>query len=243
MYIRKDHRLDDPDAICQLIAAHPLGAWVCTGPDGLIANHIPFLLDRSRGPLGSLVGHVSRANGVWRSLGSEGAPSVVMFRGPQAYITPGWYPGKAEHGRVVPTWNYAVAHAHGVARAIDDRDWLLAMLHRLTEAHEAGRPSPWRVGDAPAEYIDGLLRSIVGIEIPIDRLEGKLKASQDEDLQDRAGTVTGLLQEPSDEARAMAGLVQGAMQGTCRECCGGEDQPAQPSAVQRQRHQSPLCFL
>lgn len=211
MYIRKDHRLDDPDAIFALMQARPLGAWVCASAEGLIANHVPFLLDRSRGPLGTLLGHVSRGNPVWRAL-AGGGQSVVMFQGPDAYISPGWYPGKTAHGKVVPTWNYVVAHAHGVARAIDDRDWLLAMLGRLTHAHESGRPAPWQVADAPADYIDGMLRAIVGIEIPIDRLEGKLKASQDEDLPDRHGTVRGLQQMPGDNAQAMADWVGRAIE-------------------------------
>ena len=210
MYISKHHQFDDRDALFTLMEAYPLGAWVCSGEGGLIANHVPFYLDRNKGPFGTLVGHVSRANDVWR-LASAGISSVVMFQGPQAYITPGWYPGKAQHGKVVPTWNYAVAHAHGVAGAIEDRDWLLDMLNRLTSVHEAGQPVPWRVSDAPADYLDKLLRAIVGIEIPIDRLEGKLKASQDEELQNRVGTVSGLQQLPSDEARAMAVFVRQAI--------------------------------
>jgi transcriptional regulator len=121
MYVNPSHQLTDREAIFSLIASHPLGAWVCHGREGLIANHVPFLLDRGRGPHGTLIGHVARANGVWRELDAA-TPSVVMFQGPQAYITPGWYPGKTEHGRVVPTWNYVVAHAHGVARAIEDRE-------------------------------------------------------------------------------------------------------------------------
>ena len=212
MYIRKDHRLDDRDALFALMARHPLGAWVCQdGDGGLLANHLPFVLDRDRGPHGTLIGHVSRANGVWRALG-RGAPSVVMFQGPQAYITPGWYPGKAAHGQVVPTWNYAVVHAHGEARAIDDRDWLLAMLGRLTEAQEAGHAQPWRVGDAPAGFIDSLLRAIVGIQIPFARLAGKLKASQDEAPEDRRGTVQGLRQSADGAAREMGRLVQQALE-------------------------------
>jgi transcriptional regulator len=147
---------------------------------------------------------------VWREL-QETTPSVVMFQGPQTYITPGWYPGKAEHGKVVPTWNYTVAHAHGVTRVVEDRDWLLDMLNRLTGVHEATQPAPWRVADAPADYIDAMLRAIVGIEIPIARLEGKCKASQDEDLQDRIGTVRGLQQCPQDAAQAMARLVDNAI--------------------------------
>lgn len=210
MYVDPRHRLTDRETLDALIVAHPLGAWVCHGRGGLIANHVPFLLDRGRGPQGTLIGHVSRANTVWRELGS-GTASVVMFQGPQAYITPGWYPGKAEHGQVVPTWNYVVAHVHGIARPIEDRDWLRDMLDRLTDRREAGRAVPWRVGDAPSSYIEKLLRAIVGVEIRIDRLEGKLKASQDESLQDRLGTVRGLQSQPGDEGPAMAGLVAQAI--------------------------------
>jgi transcriptional regulator len=212
MYVSKHHALDDSEAIFGLMEAHPLGAWVCHTAGGLVANHVPFLLDRSRGEFGTLVGHVSRANPIWRALGAA-APSVVMFQGPQAYISPGWYPGKAAHGKVVPTWNYTVAHAHGVARAVDNRDWLLDMLNRLTATHEADRPAPRRVGDAPADYVDRMLRAIVGVELPIQRLEGKLKASQDEDLPDRLGTVRALRADPSGEAQALAGLVEKALGG------------------------------
>ena len=210
MYIRPDHRLDDRDALFALIEEHALGAWVLAGADGLVANHIPFLLDRNRGPHGTLVGHVARANPVWRALGA-GTPSLVMFQGPQSYITPNWYPGKAEHGKVVPTWDYAVVHAHGVARAVEDPAWLMDMLDRLTNAQEAAQPVPWQVNDAPRDYIDKLLRAIVGIEIPIDRLEGKLKASQDEAVRDRLGTVEGLrgLVRPKV---AMADLVAKAIE-------------------------------
>jgi transcriptional regulator len=210
MYIRQDHRLDDLDARFSLIEQHALGAWVLQGDDGLVANHIPFLLDRTRGPHGTLLGHVARANPVWRSLATA-APSLVIFQGPQSYITPNWYPGKAEHGKVVPTWDYAVVHAHGVARAIEDRDWMMDMLERLTNAQEAPQPAPWRVGDAPADYIDKLLRAIVGIEIPIARLEGKLKASQDEAVRDRIGTVEGLRGLLRPKADAMAELVMTTM--------------------------------
>ena len=218
MYIPPRHRLADRDAVRALLAAHPLGTWVCAAPGGLCANHVPFLLDRDRGPEGTLIGHVARANPVWRSL-DPSVSSVVAFQGPQAYISPGWYPGKAAHGSVVPTWNYVVAHAHGVARAVHDRDRLLAMLRRLTDTHEARQAAPWQVGDAPAGYIDQMLRAVVGIEIPIDRLEGKCKASQDEDLPDRHGTVRGLRAQGGDEAGAVADLVQQALArdaGGCR---------------------------
>ena len=158
------------------------------------------------------MGHVARANLVWRTLGAAAA-SVVVFQGPQAYITPGWYPGKTQHGKVVPTWNYAVVHAHGVARAVHKADWKRVMLERISHAQEATQDQPWRVSDAPVDYIDGMLRAIVGIEIPIDRLEGKLKASQDEALAARLGTVSGLGTAASDTERAMGSLVAAALKG------------------------------
>lgn len=210
MYIPKHHRQPDLSATQALIDAHPLGAWVVQAGEGLVANHVPFLLDRSRGPHGTLLGHVSRANPVWRQL-QDGTPSVVMFQGPQSYITPGWYPGKAAHGEVVPTWNYVVAHAHGVPRAVDDAQWLHEFLMRLTATHEAAQAVPWAMTDAPAAFVDKLLRAVVGIEIPIDRLEGKLKASQDEAIPDRLGTVRGLLAQGNANASAMALLVQAAL--------------------------------
>lgn len=210
MYIPKHHRQPDLSATQALIEAYPLGAWVVQASEGLVANHVPFLLDRSRGPHGTLLGHVSRANPVWRQL-QDGTPSVVMFQGPQSYITPGWYPGKAAHGEVVPTWNYVVAHAHGVPRAVDDAQWLHEFLMRLTATHEAAQAVPWAMTDAPAAFVDKLLRAVVGIEIPIDRLEGKLKASQDEAIPDRLGTVRGLLAQGNANASAMASLVQAAL--------------------------------
>lgn len=210
MYIRKHHELPGTVAAHALIEAHPLGAWVAPGDVGLLANHVPFLLDRSRGQFGTLLGHVSRANAVWRQLPASGQ-SLVIFQGPQAYITPGWYPGKQEHGKVVPTWNYVVAHARGVARAIHDEAWLRDLLARLTAINERARPMPWAMADAPADFIDKLLRAVVGIEIPIDALVGKLKASQDEELQDRWGTVEGLTAEGTESALAMASLVRKAI--------------------------------
>jgi transcriptional regulator len=210
VYVPKYHAQSGVVDAQALIEAYPLGAWVAPSNEGLVANHIPFLLDRSRGRFGTLLGHVSRANPAWTQLlASE--RSVVMFQGPQSYITPGWYPSKQEHGKVVPTWNYAVAHAHGVARAIDDEAWLREMLVRLTAAHEFSRQLPWKMTDAPADFIDKLLRAVVGIEIPIERLVGKLKASQDEALQDRLGTVVGLAAEGTENAMAMASIVERAI--------------------------------
>ena len=207
MYVRAQHRFPNPSDLLGLIEAHALATWVCTTPEGVLINHVPFFLDRSRGTHGTLVGHVARANPVWRGLESGGQASVLVFHGPQAYITPGWYPGKVAHGKVVPTWNYAVVHAHGVARAVHEAGWKLAMRERLSHAHEAAQARPWRVDDAPADHIDRKLRAIVGIEVPVERLEGKLKASQDEDLPDRLGTAAGLQQTDSDTSRAMGGWV------------------------------------
>lgn len=210
MYLPPYHRLDDLDALHALIDAHALGTWVCRSADGLIANHIPFVLDRHAGPHGTLLGHVARANPVWRQWDAT-AESVVSFLGPQAYITPGWYPGKAEHGRVVPTWNYAAAHVHGVARVIEDGDRLLDLLARLTDAQETGHQSPWRVADAPPDFVARLMRGIVGIQIPIRHIEGRLKASQDEAPADRQGTVDGLRTRGRDADHAVAGLVEQAL--------------------------------
>lgn len=210
MYVSRHHSLTDRETIFSLMETHPLGAWVCLASDGPAANHIPFFLDRDKGPCGTLIGHVARANGVWRGL--DGAmPSIVIFQGPQAYITPGWYPGKHAHGKVVPTWNYVVVHAHGIARAVEDIDWKMDMLERLTNRHEAGQQMPWRIADAPASYVEQMSRAIVGIEIPIDRLEAKLKASQDEEMPDRLGTVAGLENQAHGAGDAMADLVRRAI--------------------------------
>ena len=212
MYVNPLHQLTDREALFALMASHPLGAWVCHGHEGLIANHVPFLLDRSRGPFGTLIGHVARANTVWRELGPA-TPSVVMFQGPQAYITPGWYPSKvaARHGRSHLELRGGPCAWH----CAGDRGPRLVARH-AEPAHRCSRgPSAGAVARrrrAESSYIDKLLRAIVGIEMPIDRLEGKLKASQDEALQDRVGTVHGLREQRSDEAGSMADLVVKAIE-------------------------------
>lgn len=210
MYLPRKYQINDRETVFGIIESHPLGAWVCPSNEGLIANHLPFYLDRTRGPQGTLMAHVARANSAWRQLVPD-ATSVVIFQGPQAYVTPAWYPDRDEVGNRVPTWNYQVAHVHGSARAIEDPAWLWVMLERLTHAQESRRSHPWHLKEAPACFIDQLLLEVVGIEIAIDRLEGKLKASQDETMPDRHGTVQGLLAQPEEQARAMAALVLGAM--------------------------------
>jgi transcriptional regulator len=206
MYTPKYHALTNVAAMRAHIAEYPLGAWVCMAQSQLMANHIPFVLDVQHGAHGRLLGHVSRANPVWRQL-ADGAPSVVMFMGPHAYITPSWYPGKNQHGKVVPTWNYVTVHAHGMARPIEDTEWILDVINRLTDAQESRRDTPWRVSDAPAAYIDQMLKAVVGIEIKIERLEGRLKVSQDEDKQDRLGAVEGLRRTSHAPAQILSGLV------------------------------------
>ena len=150
---------------------------------------------------------MARANDVWK-LVSSGAESVVVFQGAQAYITPSWYPTKQEHGKVVPTWNYAVVHAHGRPKAIDDRAWLLNHVTSLTGLHESQREVPWQVSDAPTEFITALLEAIVGIEIPIARLAGKWKVSQNRPSPDKLGVIAGLRNIDSDDANDLAALIE-----------------------------------
>ena len=198
---------EETDAATQqaLVRAHPLGTWVVQHEGELVINQIPFLLDTERGEYGTLVAHVARANPVWQCLA---ASSVVVFQGPQAYISPNWYPGKQAHGKAVPTWNYASVQAHGVPQAFDDPARLLTLVTRLTQAHEATQARPWQVSDAPADYIEKMLLAIVGIEIPVQRWVGKWKTSQNRPLADRLGVAAGLMAQNTPHAAAMAALVQ-----------------------------------
>jgi transcriptional regulator len=191
MYRPAHFREDRPELLEAFVAAHPLGALVLATPGGLVANHIPMLLARDADGHPVLRGHVARANELWRVV-AAGAPALVLFGGAQHYVTPSWYPSKRATGEVVPTWNYAVVHAHGPIRFIADRDWLLTLVGTLTDLNERGRAVPWRVADAPAPYLDRMLRAIVGFEIAVERLEGKFKASQNRTAEDRAGVAAGL---------------------------------------------------
>lgn len=208
MYLPAHFEETDLGVLHTLVEAHPLATWVLNGSGddaAPLVNHVPFLLDRTRGPFGTLIGHVARANPVWQ----HGGRSVLVFQGPQAYISPGFYASKQEHGKVVPTWNYAVVHAHGRFRAIEQADELLALVSRLTDHHERDRPAPWQVNDAPAAYVDQMLRAIVGIELPIERLVGKWKVSQNRPAADRAGVAAGLADRGRRDDAAMASLVAG----------------------------------
>ena len=175
MYIPAKYQETRTEVLHALIASHPLGMLVTHGPDGLSANHIPFEVSAPTpdAPLGILHAHVARANPVWRR---DGAGTLAVFQGEQRYVSPSEFEEKAISGRVVPTWDYAVVHVHGALRTVDDPVWLSALLGRLTDRHEAGQAAPWAVADAPRDYIDKLMAAIVGIEIRIDRIEGKWKA-------------------------------------------------------------------
>ena len=210
MYLPPYHVETDVAVMQALIQAHPLGTWVTSGADGLAANHIPFILDRTRGTHGTLRAHVARANPIWRTL-SGGANSLVIFQGPQSYITPSWYPGKQIDGKVVPTWNYTVVHARGVANAIEDPVWIYQLITDLTRANESSNPQPWQVSDAPANFIEQMAKAIVGIEIALTGMEGKWKLSQDETLADRQGTIAGLASQRNTNATDLARLVQERM--------------------------------
>ena len=193
------------DVLHQLMAAHPLATLVSHDAGGLCADHLPFEIAAPTpdAPFGTLRGHVARANPLWR----KEAEVLLVFQGEQAYISPSWYEEKALGGKVVPTFNYAVVHAHGALRAIHDPAWLLALLERLTARHEADRPAPWRVADAPPAYIRQMLAAIVGIEIPIARLQGKWKISQNRCAADQARVAAGLGARADAPAQAMAALM------------------------------------
>ena len=207
MYIPRLNAEHRPDVIFEFIEAHPFGILVTTSPEGLFATHLPLLLDRARGPQGTLLGHIARANRQ-HELDVGDTESLVIFNGPDAYISPSFYPSKQEHGKVVPTWNYVAVHAYGRARYSSDPEVLRAHVGRLTSHHEAKRAAPWSVADAPADYIDQMLRAIVAVEVEITRLEGKWKMSQNRPAADIDGVVAGLDASSDQREREVAAVVQ-----------------------------------
>jgi transcriptional regulator len=206
MYIPRHFEETRVEILHQLIHTHPLGTLVTLTANGLEANHIPFIIDSEPVPFGTLRGHIARANPLWRHFSQE-TEALVVFQGPDAYISPSWYPTKQETGKVVPTWNYAVVHAHGPLRMNHDRTWLREFVERLTNRHEAARGTPWKVADAPGGYIDELLGSIVGLELPVTRLAGKWKMSQNRPVRDQEGAAEGLMGEGGESATAVARML------------------------------------
>jgi transcriptional regulator len=206
MYLPQMFEESRPDVLHELIRSHPFSTLVTHTAAELVANHIPLLLDAQAGAHGTLRGHVARANPVWKQLGGPLA-AMAIFQGPYSYVTPSWYPSKHADGKAVPTWNYAVVHAYGQARAVEDAAWLLEHVTQLTAVHEARQALPWHVSDAPADYIQQMLSQIVGIEMPISKLLGKWKVSQNRKVPDRLGVVAGLQSQASERSQAMAQLV------------------------------------
>jgi transcriptional regulator len=205
MYRPPAFREDRIDVLHAMIRSHPLATLVTNGSQGLEANLLPFGVVTNGGGKGILRAHMARANDQLGAL-REGAEALVIFRGPQAYVSPSWYPSKREHGRVVPTWNYVVVQAWGRSRVIDDPDWLRAQIEHLTAAQERERSEPWRVSEAPENFIDSQLKLIVGVEIPIERIEGKWKTSQNRSEADRLGAAEGVRTEgKSNEMACLMG--------------------------------------
>jgi transcriptional regulator len=206
MYLPPQFREDDVPALHAAIRQIAFGTLVTLGPDGMIASHVPMLVDPEPAPYGTLLGHVARANPQWRNPVQD-VDALAIFVGPNGYVTPSWYPTKRETGKVVPTWNYVAIHAYGPARWFDDADQLLALVTRLTESQEAPRAAPWAVSDAPPEFVNAMLKAIVGFALPIARLEGKWKMSQNRNAADLAGVRDGLAREPSPANDAVAAVM------------------------------------
>ena len=207
MYIPRHNEEKRVSVMHALIVSRPLATLVTLGASGLFASHIPMILEDDGSQFGVLKGHISRANTQWRDLTPD-VDALAIFAGPQHYISASWYPGKHEHGKEVPTWNYAVVHAYGPLKVIQDADWLLKHLNSLTDIHEAASPIPWKVSDAPEAFIQTLLNGIVGFELPIRRLEGKWKVSQNRNERDREAVIDGLDALDTPESLAMKALVE-----------------------------------
>lgn len=203
MYIPASFREEDAETLRALIRAHPLGTLVTHGDGGLQASPLPFLLDANK-----LRAHMARANPHWKLLAAN-AECLVIFQGPDAYVTPDWYPSKAVTHKVVPTWNYAAVHVRGTIRVVDDPDWLAQQIADLTATHEAARPAPWRPADAPEDFIAAQMRAVVGLEIVITQIDGKWKMSQNKDAVDRDGVIRGMRDTTDPHHNlAVAGLVE-----------------------------------
>ena len=205
LYIPPAFKVEDLSALHAHIGMTGLATLITVGDEGPLISHLPLLLDAEAGPYGTLIGHLARANPQIKRSRVE-LEAVAVFQGPDAYISPRWYEAKREHGKVVPTWNYMTVHARGRLAFIDDRTWLRAAVDRLTARHESGFADPWATSDAPSDYIEAQLKGIVGVELVIDTLEGKMKLGQNRSVSDQQGVVDGLSasDRPSDGAIAEA---------------------------------------
>ncbi|HUA81356.1 MAG TPA: FMN-binding negative transcriptional regulator [Dyella sp.] len=203
MYLPKSFHETRTEVLHALIRDYPFGTVVMHGGDGWVANHLPFELVGDT----SLHGHVARGNELARA---DGAQVLVIFQGADGYVSPNWYPSKHETGREVPTWNYAVVHVHGRLRVMNDKVWLRQLLERLTDRHEASQPEPWHVGDAPEDHVEKMLQMIVGIDIAIERIEGKFKLSQNHPDANRAGVLKGLAERAGRRDKELADLMRQA---------------------------------
>jgi transcriptional regulator len=207
MYTPKAFEVADLPMLHAAMKQSDLATLVTSTTHGLVATHLPLLLDETRGEYGMLTGHISRANLQWREADPD-AEALIIFLGLDTYVTPNWYPAKQETGRVVPTWNYAAIHAYGRITFIEDPSWLRAMVTDLTIKHEASFPAPWQVSDAPDVYIDAQLKAIVGFEFQILRLEGKQKFNQNRSAEDRSGVIKGLRELRDDRKTQVAELME-----------------------------------
>lgn len=197
----------DPAVLRAYVEAHPFAVLAVETGSGPAVDHLPLLHEPGPGPGGRLIGHVARANPLWRRF--ESGPALAVFSAHHAYVSPDWYPTKASDPRVVPTWNYATVHAAGTLRFFHDPDRLLEVVSRLTERFESERVHPWRVGDAPEDFVRQLVRGVVGLELEVERMVGKYKLSQNRPAEDRAGVVDGLRREGDAGGRALAELMAG----------------------------------
>ncbi|MGE0723062.1 MAG: FMN-binding negative transcriptional regulator [Alphaproteobacteria bacterium] len=200
LYNPPHFRETDRDLLRDHIARAAFATLVTVGADGPIVSHLPMFLEDDGSPDGRLVGHIARANPQWRES-DFAKTAVAIFAGVDAYVSPSWYPGKAEHGKVVPTWNYTVVHVRGRLSIAEDPQAVRAIVERLTAIHEATLPAPWQVSDAPEEFVRAQLRGIVGVRIAIEAIEGKRKLSQNRAREDRAGVVAGLAARPDERSR------------------------------------------
>ncbi len=210
MYVPPAFKVDDPAELIAMIMAVPLAQLVTSTADGLMATPLPLQLDASESTHGVLYGHVARANPQWRS--APVGEALAIFMGPDAYVSPAWYPTKQETGKVVPTWNYTAVHAHGAVEFFEDTERLLALVTRLTDHHEKPRAKPWAVSDAPESYIQSQLKGIVGVKLTISRVEGKRKLSQNRNAPDHRGVIDGLAASLSEKDHAVRALMQSSKQ-------------------------------